>query len=588
MPELIGKYHYGKNTGNKPVVDGFNVTVKNLKNNKYVQSVDGKLGDEAKDIFVPIDSTGVGSVEITGLRPARYLVVEKEDGKAVKGFVYDANGSIAELEEEIALTDTGATTAEVELTNKYVEDIGSLSITKKLTGDNPGKTEFKVTVKNSDGKFLTADGKLSDSETVLTVKAGETLTINNVPSGKYTVAEDVTDASKVTGYKFNSENSVSAKDATVTQGSTAAVELINDYTEVPTGNLYVHVKEEKSGKDVPDATVTVTNKTTGDTTEYKTNEKGEIVDNNGKTPELPEGEYTVVVSDVPKGYEVTTGESADVTVPKNDTGRHEAVIKTTRGGIIITVYDEETGNVVPGAEVTITTPDGVTKTFVTDSDGQVKEYAKKDQFDNYTQLPGTFTYVVTKVPEGYKVTTGESQTGTVVADKLTELVAKIAPKTGGLDIKVIDEKTEKPVPNATVEVITPDGTKVVLTTDENGMITKFAEKDATGKYTAKVGEYKITVTKVPEGYSVTTGQTKIETVVEGEVKHHIAKIATATKKVITDTTSTNTTNKTNTTKKTDTNAKTGDATSVAGIMALMLLALCGIGFIIRRKKEDEK
>ena len=58
--------------------------------------------------------------------------------------------------------------------------------------------------------------------------------------------------------------------------------------------------------------------------------------------------------------------------------------------------------------------------------------------------------------------------------------------------------------------------------------------------------------------------------------------------MITDTTSTNTTNKTNTTKKTDTNAKTGDATSVAGIMALMLLALCGIGFIIRRKKEDEK
>ena len=575
-------------TGNKPVVNGFNVTVKNLKNNKYVQNIDGQLGDDAKDIFVPIDSTGVGSVEITGLRPARYLVIEKEGDKAIAGFIYDANGSIAELEEEIALTSSGATTAEIELANKYVEDIGNLEITKTITGDNPGKTEFKVTVKDADGKYLAADGKLSTDEVVLTVKAGETLTIKNVPSGKYTVTEDVADAANVTGYKFNSDNSVTGKDATVTHGNTAAVELTNDYTEVPTGHLYVHVKEEKSGKDVPDATVTVTNKSTGETTEYKTNEKGEIVDSNGNTPELPIGDYTVVVSDVPKGYEVTTGESADVTVPKNDTGRHEAIIKTVRGGIIITVFDEETGDVVPNAEVTVTTPDGVTKTFVTDADGQVKEYAQKDQFGNYTQLPGTFTYVVTKVPDGYKVTTGESQTGTVIAEKLTELEARIAPKTGGLDIKVIDEKTEKPVPNATVEVITPDGTKVVLTTDENGMITKFAEKDATGKYTAKVGEYKITVTKVPEGYSVTTGQTKIETVVEGEVKHHIAKIATATKKVITDTTSTNTTNKTNTTKKTDTNAKTGDATSVAGIMALMLLALCGIGFIIRRKKEDEK
>ena len=580
-------------TGNKPEVSGFNVTVKNLKNNMYVQDINGKLGDTAADIFVPIGADGVGSVEITKLRPARYLVVEKEDGKAVKGFIYDANGSIAELEKEVTLADCDSdvekvTPVEVELKNSYKEDIGNLAITKSITGDNPGKTEFKVTVKDADGKYLAADGKLSTDEVVLTVKVGETLTIQNVPSGKYTVTEDVADAANVTGYKFNSDNSVTGKDATVTYGNTAAVELINDYTEVPTGKLYVHVKEEKSGKDVPDATVKATNKTTGETKTYKTNAKGEIVDENGNTPELPIGDYTVVVSDVPKGYEVTTGESADVTVPKNDTGRHEAIIKTVRGGIIITVYDEETGDVVPNAEVTITTPDGVTKTFVTDADGQVKEYAQKDQFGNYTQLPGTFTYVVTKVPDGYKVTTGESQTGTVIAEKLTELEARIAPKTGGLDIKVVDEKTGAPVYNATVEVITPDGTKVILTTDKDGMITKFAEKDATGKYTAKVGEYKITVTKVPEGYSVTTGQTKIETVVEGEVKHHIAKIATATKTVITDTTSTNTTNKTNTTKKTDTNAKTGDATSVAGIMALMLLALCGIGFIIRRKKEDEK
>ncbi len=576
-------------TGNKPVVNGFNVTVKNLKNNKYVTSIDGTLGDEAADIFVPIDSTGVGSVEITGLRPAKYLVIEKEGDKALKGFIYDANGSIAELEEEITLTDKGATTAEIELANKYFENIGNLEITKKVTGDDPGKSEFEVTVTNEDGKFVTADGKLSDDKTVLTVKVGETLTIKNIPSGKYTVSEDLTDAADVTGFKFNSENSVSAKDATVTQGATAAVELINDYTEVPTGHLYVHVTEEKSGLDVPDATVTVTNKTTGETTEFKTNSKGEIVDDNGLTPELPVGDYTVVVSEVPEGYEVTTGESADITVPKNDTAKHEAVIKTVRGGIIITVYDEETGEVVSGAKVTITTPDGVTDTFVTNAKGQVDEYGKKDAFGNYTQVPGTFTYVVTEVPAGYKVTVGESQTGTVVADELTKLIAKIAPRTGGLDITVLDEKTEKAVPDAKVEVVTPDGTKYELITDKNGMITKFAEKDATGKYTAKVGEYKITVTTVPEGYTVTTGQTKSETVEEGKVKHHVAKIAPSKKITITDTkTDTTKTNTKTDTKKTDTNAKTGDVTSVAGILAMMIISLAAIGFIIRRKKEDEK
>ena len=586
-------------SGNMPVVDGFNVTIKNLKNNMYVQSVDGKLGKDAKDIFIPIGEDGVGSVEITGLRPATYLVVEKDaDAKNVAGFIYDANGSIAELKEEIRLDGDAVKGAEVELVNQYSEDVGKLAITKKITGENPGKSEFRVTVTNPDGKYLTADGKLTDSETVLTVKAGETLTITGVPSGKYTVKEDVADAGNVSGVQFDSDNSIVAKDATVTFGETAEVELVNNYSEIETGKIVVHVTEENSKKDVPDAEVVITNKTTGEEKTYKTNDKGEIVDENGNTPEVPSGDYTIVITDVPEGYNVTTGETGTVTVPKNDTGKHEAVISTERGGIIITVFDEETGSVVPGAKITITTPDGKTNTFVTDVNGQVTEYAKRDQFGNYTEVPGTFKYVVEEVPTGYSVTTGKVQTGTVVKNKLTELVAKIKPLTGGLDIQVVDEKTSKPVENATVEVKTPDGVTVELITDQNGMINKFTEKDKNGNYTAKVGEYDITVTKVPEGYSVTTGQTKSETVVEGEVKHHIAKIAATNKTTVTDTNNQTNNNKTNTnnntnnnktnTKKTDTNAKTGDAADIAGVTGLMLLSLAAVVAVIRRKKEDEE
>lgn len=161
----------------------------------------------------------------------------------------------------------------------------------------------------------------------------------------------------------------------------------------------------------------------------------------------------------------------------------------------------------------------------------------------------------------------------------------IIPRTGGLDIKVVDEKTEKPVPDAVVEIVTPDGEKIQLKTDRNGMITKFAETTPDGKYTARVGSYQITVVKVPEGYSVTTGQTKTETVVEGELRHHIAKIATA--ETTTEKTTESTTSQ-KTTTKTDTNAKTADEADIAGVAGLMLLSVVAVVAIIRRKKEDEE
>ena len=113
------------------------------------------------------------------------------------------------------------------------------------------------------------------------------------------------------------------------------------------------------------------------------------------------------------------------------------------------------------------------------------------------------------------------------------------------------------------------------------MINKFAEKDSTGKYTAIIGSYKITVVKVPEGYSVTTGQTKTEIVEENKLKHHIAKIAKTDK-------TTEATTESSTRSRTDRNARTADATDIAGLAIVMLISMVGAGWIIRRKKEDEE
>ena len=177
---------------------------------------------------------------------------------------------------------------------------------------------------------------------------------------------------------------------------------------------------------------------------------------------------------------------------------------------------------------------------------------------------------VKKVPEGYDIEEGEETKGTVVKKEITHLKAVISTTTGGLDIQVVEEgDEERPVPGAKVEVITPDGEKLILITDEDGYIRKFSEKDDDGDYTAKTGEYKITVIEVPEGYKVTVGETKIEVVEKGRLKFHQAKIQK---------TSSNNEERTP-------SPKTGDDNHL--LMLMLLAAVSMAGMIVFRKKENE-
>nr|MCR4846241.1 LPXTG cell wall anchor domain-containing protein [Eubacterium sp.] len=231
-----------------------------------------------------------------------------------------------------------------------------------------------------------------------------------------------------------------------------------------TGKLSVHVVEEKTGRDVPGAEVEVeypdgTKKT------FTTNDKGEIVDENGKTPiDVPAGEYKVTVTKVPEGYEVTTGETGTVTVPKDGEARHEAKIIPKTGGLTITVLEEGTNRVVPGATVEIEAPDGTTFpdgskkiTVITDENGKVTSYKDKDgkTIDLTTGLiPGDYKVTVVKVPEGYKVTTGQTKTVTVKKGEVAEHIALIAT----------NETTPSTQPNTPETKTTPSPQKATTTT----------------------------------------------------------------------------------------------------------------------------
>lgn len=123
--------------------------------------------------------------------------------------------------------------------------------------------------------------------------------------------------------------------------------------------------------------------------------------------------------------------------------------------------------------------------------------------------PGTTTPGVTD--PGTTTTPGATDPGTTTPGGTTTP----STETGDLVIVVQDEKTAAPVPNAKVVITYPNGSREEATTDENGTITKKG---------LVPGEYTVTVTEVPDGYTVTTGKEDKVNVVANQTTQHVVKI----------------------------------------------------------------
>lgn len=109
----------------------------------------------------------------------------------------------------------------ITFTNK--RKTGALQIGKVTNPEGVSNSKaFKVSVKNSEGKFLQDTGTISfgDEEKKFDVSVNNALTINNLPIGQYTLAEDISEAA-IEGYRFNG--------VTYTGGS-AVVQVVKDAT----------------------------------------------------------------------------------------------------------------------------------------------------------------------------------------------------------------------------------------------------------------------------------------------------------------------------------------------------------------------
>lgn len=123
-------------------------------------------------------------------------------------------------------------------------------------------------------------------------------------------------------------------------------------------------------------------------TELRTDENGQI-----KKENLPIGDYTIKVKEVPEGYKIPTDEKA--TVKKNETAKVLIELEKGVGALEVIVRDKNTKEPIPGAKVQVLDKDGkVVLETTTDKNGRIE----KDK------MPiGDYTIKVLEVPDGYNL-----------------------------------------------------------------------------------------------------------------------------------------------------------------------------------------
>ncbi|MBO4702993.1 MAG: hypothetical protein J5625_10090, partial [Lachnospiraceae bacterium] len=383
---------------------------------------------------------------------------------------------------------------------------------------------------------------------------------SDLAAGDYTVTIKAPENYKVSGEASQTKE--------VKAGATTTyifyVEEISVTPEKGSIEVYVYNKGTKEG--VIGAKVSVGGET------LETIETGNVVKN-----DLAEGEYTVSI-EAPENYKVYGDDSKTDKVTAGNTTTYEFYVEET-GSLTIKVEDEVTGNPVKDAKVSVKQPDGSTKYYTTDGNGEVTEYSKTASGNHKTPV-GSYEITVTEAPDGYNVTTGSTKTVSVTQGNETTHIAKVdLVKGGALLIKVEDEETGKAVKGVSLEVTEPDGSKKTYVTDADGEVKDYIKtvKDKKGNdvYLSPVGEYNIKIVSVPEGATVTVGKESSVNVSLGQKSEHLVKINTS------NANNTNTTNpgntnlgntnpgdttasNTNTSNTTVSNTNTSNNTSTAG------------------------
>ena len=404
-------------------------------------------GEEVGNIVTGEDGKG----SLGSLPYGEYTVIET---KAPDGYELSLDLVVVEVNSKAVVYKT--------ITNTKI--LGKINILKVDSADENIKLPGAVfEVKDSQGTVV--DTITTDENGVGTSK--------ELPYGSYTVAE----VSAPSGYELSGES----KDVTIDSNG-QIIELTFKNSKLLGSIAIEKVDSEDSEIKLKGAEFKVLNSDGEEVGNIVTGEDGK-----GSLGSLPYGEYTVIETKAPDGYEL----SLDlVVVEVNSKAVVYKTITNTKilGKINILKVDSADENIkLPGAVFEVKDSQGtVVDTITTDENG----------VGTSKELPyGSYTVAEVSAPSGYELS-GESKNVTIDSNgqtiALTFENTKILGKISILKVDSADENIK--LPGAVFEVKDSQGTVVdTITTDENGVGTS---KEL------PYGSYTVAEVSAPSGYEL--------------------------------------------------------------------------------------
>ena len=398
---------------------------------------------------ITTDSQGKGS--LGNLEYGEYTLVEKT---APVGYVLSSDRITVNVNSEGITYKT--------ITNTKI--LGKINILKVDSADENIKLPGAVfEVKDSEGTVV--DTITTDENGVGTSK--------ELPYGSYTVAE----VSAPSGYELSGES----KNVTIDSNG-QIIELTFKNSKLLGSIAIEKVDSEDSEIKLKGAEFKVLNSDGEEVGNIVTGEDGK-----GSLGSLPYGEYTVIETKAPDGYEL----SLDlVVVEVNSKAVVYKTITNTKilGKINILKVDSADENIkLPGAVFEVKDFQGtVVDTITTDENG----------VGTSKELPyGSYTVAEVSAPSGYELSE-ESKNVTIDSNgQIIELTFKNSKLLGSISIEKVDsEDSELKLEGAEFKVINSDGEEVGnIVTGEDG-------KGSLGNL--PYGEYTLMETKAPDGYEL--------------------------------------------------------------------------------------
>ncbi|ELC8405596.1 Cys-Gln thioester bond-forming surface protein [Clostridium perfringens] len=458
---------YTQKVSNDRITANMELLKLDKETNKPLENIEFKV--TALDGFMKgktwnLKSDDKGLVSLKGLEYGDYRV---DEVKTLWNYVLNKEPIFFSVKEN-------GKTIKLQMTNKKIR--GSVELFKFDKDTNRPLEGVKFDLLNGDKKV----------GTYTTDNTGK-ITVNNLEAGNYTwvEVEAIDHYNKVDKkYDFNIYKDGQLEKIDVAN-TVKTGELDFSKTDVTTGDSIDGAKVKITGLEPQNKHINI---------EFTSSKEG-----NKFT--LPEGKYTFEETLAPEGYrinkEVGTFEIKDGEITK-------ANLKDERkqGDLIFTKTDVTDGKVIEGAKIKITCTEGLSK-------GKVIDFTSSKDGNKFTLDEGKYTFEETSAPNGYEINK-EVGTFEIKDGEITKANLKDERTTGVLEFTKTDVATGEVLEGAHIKIECLEGL-------DQGKVIEFTSSKEGNKFTLAKGKYRISETKAPEGYELTTETGEFEITNQGDI-----------------------------------------------------------------------